>query len=128
MRVLITGGRGFIDEDVISTAMSDLVHHRGAFSKINGSVETVIHGKARRGVDHIVDKVARRMGLVVEEYPITDDEWKMLGLGAGHARNGRMLRSSRPDLVVAFPGGNGTRDMVRQAKEASVEVIYAAPF
>jgi UDP-N-acetylmuramoylalanine-D-glutamate ligase len=34
-----------------------------------------------------------------------------------------MLDVGKPDLVVAFPGGRGTADMVRRAKEAGVEVI-----
>lgn len=33
-----------------------------------------------------------------------------------------MLRE-KPDLVVAFPGGPGTRDMISQAKKARVKVI-----
>ncbi len=28
-----------------------------------------------------------------------------------------------PDLVIAFPGGKGTADMVRKARAAGVEVI-----
>lgn len=43
---------------------------------------------------------------------------------AGHRRNARMLGWA-PDLVVAFPGGDGTADMVRQARGAGVEVIEA---
>jgi UDP-N-acetylmuramoylalanine-D-glutamate ligase len=31
----------------------------------------------------------------------------------------------KPDLVVAFPGGRGTANMVEQAKQAGVEVIDA---
>lgn len=41
---------------------------------------------------------------------------------AGHRRNARMLQW-KPDLVVAFPGGAGTADMVAQARAAGVEVM-----
>lgn len=41
---------------------------------------------------------------------------------AGHRRNTRML-AWLPDLVVAFPGGDGTKDMVRQARAANVQVM-----
>lgn len=34
-----------------------------------------------------------------------------------------MLDEGKPDLVVVFPGGTGTADMVRRAKKAGVEVI-----
>jgi predicted Rossmann-fold nucleotide-binding protein len=41
---------------------------------------------------------------------------------AGHRRNRKML-AWLPDLVVAFPGGKGTADMVEQARAADVKVI-----
>jgi hypothetical protein len=31
----------------------------------------------------------------------------------------------KPDLVIAFPGGRGTADMVKQAKAAGVPVHFA---
>jgi hypothetical protein len=34
-----------------------------------------------------------------------------------------MLAEGRPDFVVAFEGGNGTADMIRQARAAGVEVL-----
>lgn len=44
------------------------------------------------------------------------------GKAAGPIRNQRMLDEGKPDLVVAFPGGRGTADMVRRAKAAGVPV------
>ena len=38
-----------------------------------------------------------------------------------------MLTDHKPDLVVAFPGGSGTRHMVEIAQKTGVEVICAAP-
>ena len=49
-------------------------------------------------------------------------DWASHGAAAGPMRNARMLEWG-PDLVVAFPGGRGTADMVRQARAAGVEVI-----
>ena len=37
-------------------------------------------------------------------------------------RNQRMLDEGKPDLVVAFPGGGGTKDMVRRAVKAGVPI------
>ena len=34
-----------------------------------------------------------------------------------------MLDEGKPDLVIAFPGGKGTADMARRAREAGIEVI-----
>ena len=41
-------------------------------------------------------------------------------------RNQRMLDEGKPDLVVAFPGGRDTADMVRRARSAGVEVVEIA--
>lgn len=50
-------------------------------------------------------------------------EWDKYGKRAGYLRNKRMLDEGKPDLVVAFPGGKGTANMVKLAEEAGVKVI-----
>lgn len=50
-------------------------------------------------------------------------DWKTHGRAAGPIRNQQMLDEYKPTLVVAFPGGSGTADMVRRAKAAGVEVL-----
>ena len=52
-------------------------------------------------------------GVVVEEFKA---DWDKFGRAAGPIRNAQMLREGKPDLVVAFPGGRGTANMVAQAK------------
>ena len=42
---------------------------------------------------------------------------------AGHIRNQQMIDEGKPDLVVAFPGGAGTADMIRRAKKHNLKVI-----
>jgi hypothetical protein len=49
-------------------------------------------------------------------------DWKKYGRGAGHIRNQQML-DEKPELLVAFPGGKGTADMVRRARKAGLPVI-----
>ena len=49
-------------------------------------------------------------------------QWHIHGKKAGFIRNGEMLAEGRPDLVLAFPGGRGTADMVAQAEKAGVPV------
>jgi hypothetical protein len=34
-----------------------------------------------------------------------------------------MLDEGKPDLVLAFPGGRGTANMMRQARERGVRVV-----
>jgi hypothetical protein len=50
-------------------------------------------------------------------------DWKGLGRKAGPIRHQQMLDESQPALVVAFPGGRGTADMVCRARGADIEVI-----
>lgn len=54
----------------------------------------------------------------VTEYPA---DWKRHGRRAGPMRNTRMLDENPTiELVVAFPGGPGTADMVRQARARNI--------
>ncbi len=50
-------------------------------------------------------------------------EWSKYGRRAGPIRNKQMLDVGKPHLVVAFPGGAGTANMVKQAKAAGVPII-----
>ena len=72
------------------------------------------------------DEVAQDWAIVnwcqFETYPVTPEEWARLGKKAGPLRNARMLAEGKPDLVLAFPGGTGTADMVSKAKAAGVPV------
>jgi len=38
-----------------------------------------------------------------------------------------MLQVGKPDMVVAFPGGKGTADMVHKAQAAKVTVTIVFP-
>lgn len=50
-------------------------------------------------------------------------DWVKHGRSAGPRRNQRMLDEEKPSLVVAFPGGSGTADMVHRATKAGVRVL-----
>lgn len=64
---------------------------------------------------------ARKRGLTNRKFPAN---WDAHGRAAGAIRNKQMLLEGKPDLVIAFPGGRGTADMVRRAQEAGVVVRY----
>lgn len=50
-------------------------------------------------------------------------DWARYGRRAGAVRNQRMLDEARPELVVAFPGGTGTADMVRRTHAAGIPLL-----
>lgn len=86
---------------------------------VDRSITMIINGGAR-GADELARHWASRK--MIDCHTVNAD-WKAHGKAAGPIRNQKMLDEMAPDLVVAFPGGSGTADMVRRAKSAGVEVI-----
>lgn len=111
IRVLVCGGRDWTDEKAVHDFLTKLHEER--------RIALVIEGGAR-GADHLARTWARKQGIPNKSFPA---HWRVYGRAAGVIRNNTMLHSGKPDLVVAFPGGRGTADMVRRAKAAGVEVI-----
>jgi hypothetical protein len=112
VRVLVCGGRAFDDAMTLGSWLGGIHKNHG--------IEVLIEGGAP-GADFMARKFADWMGIPVETYPA---DWS-LGKAAGPIRNLQMLEEGRPDLVVAFEGGAGTRNMVKQARRAGVEVVMA---
>lgn len=81
--------------------------------------EVLIHGAAR-GADQLAGEWAKSRGVSLDVYPA---DWDKHGRSAGPIRNGRMLVDGKPDMVIAFPGGKGTADMVRQARRAGIATV-----
>jgi hypothetical protein len=79
----------------------------------------IIHGAAR-GADTLAARWARRHGVPQIACPA---DWKTHPRAAGVLRNTSMLMEHKPHVVIAFPGGNGTADMVRKARLEGVIVI-----
>jgi hypothetical protein len=83
--------------------------------------DVIIHGAAP-GADTLAGQWAADKGIPVEAFPA---DWEKHGRAAGPIRNKQMLDDGKPDLVVAFPGGWGTANMCKQAREAGVRVLEA---
>ncbi len=115
MRVLVCGGRDCRDRAFVEKTLDRLLAARGPF-------ERLIHGAAR-GADRIAGKWARDHGVL--EWAFLP-EWHRVEARDGLGRNVRMIAAGAPDLVVAFPGGVGTSNMVEQAKAADIEVLEVA--
>jgi len=78
------------------------------------------HRGWRTGADTLGQEWAEARGVPCDVFMAN---WAGLGRKAGPIRNQEMLDQGRPNMVVAFPGGRGTADMVRRARGAGVEVI-----
>ena len=116
-KLLICGGRDFDDVDFAV----DVLDRVQVF--IEDPISEVITGEAK-GADEIGMEWANVMELPHRGFPVSDSDWKRHGKMAGMNRNKAML-DYEPDLVVAFPGGNGTQNMVDIASEVPwIEVIH----
>lgn len=109
--VLVCGGRDFNDRRYLYWILDEL-------NKAT-PIRTIIHGAAR-GADRMAEDWAKSRAIHYVDYPA---DWVKHGNSAGPIRNIHMLKDSKPDLVVAFRGGNGTAHMVSIAKKAKVKVV-----
>lgn len=126
MRVLVCGGRDYDNQLRVSEtldALCDEFSLWGAPDREGNRLPdagrlAIIHGGAR-GADALADRwaVSNWVTSVAVEA-----NWSAFGKAAGPIRNQSMIDSYMPDLVLAFPGGRGTADMIRRAKEAGIEV------
>ncbi len=108
-RVLVCGGRDYDDEKAMFRFLDAL----------RPRPNLVIEGE-QRGADLLARKWAELRGILVDPHRADWDRYKR---AAGPIRNGAMLRYGEPHLVVAFPGGTGTANMVKQAYDAGVPVL-----
>ena len=112
MRVLVCGGLDYTDRAELYAEL-DRLHAEYAFT-------TIIVGGVG-GVDALAVEWARVRGIATQVFTAT--EWGTLRRAAGQLRNARILAECRPDLLVAFPGGRRTANLLKQAKAAGVWIL-----
>lgn len=112
MRVIVCGGRDYADREKVFAELDSI--------RLSVPLDTlmIIQGGAKGA-----DALAREWCLQRHvEYVNVPADWEAYGKRAGPLRNLKMVTKYRPHLVLAFPGGRGTADMVKQATGAGVEV------
>lgn len=131
MRILVTGGRAYADQTRLDEALDSIHAAR--------PITSLMHGGAS-GADRLAGDWAKRRsiptdrqsaqwdnldapGAVIRRSPKTG---KFYNKAAGLQRNLTML-DSRPDLVVAFPGGTGTAHCVANALRRGIAVMSVDP-
>lgn len=138
LRILVCGGRKYAM--VWDWALSGWIvdeDERNEFDRIletaciqgikRGDKVGIIHGNAKGADTHASTFVRDRRwtspllhGKVFEiPYPA---DWGRYKKAAGHIRNREMLIDGAPDIVLSFPGGSGTANMVKISREAGIDV------
>ena len=112
MRVLVCGGRAYSDADRVYSVL-DMLHCKNP-------ITCIIEGGAK-GADFLACRWSASRG--VADHSRFSADWALYGKSAGPKRNQRMIDEGKPDMVVAFPGGSGTADMVKRAKTANIPII-----
>lgn len=111
MKVLVCGGRRYKDALTLGSWLGGIQRDHG--------ITEIIEGGAS-GADFLAREYA-----IFQKIPFRTfmADWSGNGRSAGPIRNRQMLEEGKPDIVVAFPGGNGTANMVQQARAAGVRVL-----
>lgn len=112
-KVLVCGGRHYADRGAVFAFLDDIA---------NGGRIHIVQGGAE-GADGLAREWALSRCVPLTTYPA---DWRK-GKAAGPIRNTQMLTDENPSLVIAFPGGKGTADMIAKAKAKGVKVIEHPP-
>jgi YspA, cpYpsA-related SLOG family len=112
MKVLVCGGRNFRSPAQVFRAL-DRLHQEKPITEL-------MQGGATGADQFAMEWAATKPE--IKRY-VCPADWETHGRAAGPIRNEKML-TWKPDLVVAFPGGDGTADMVRRAEAAGVPVQF----
>lgn len=115
MRILVTGSRNWTGRITIEMALYEAWRTLGFPQSV-----TLVHGACPTGADAVADEAGRRNGWEMERHRA---DWDKYGKAAGPIRNQEMVDAGA-DICVAFllPESRGTRDCIRRAKAAGIEV------
>lgn len=125
MNLLVCGGRDFTDVPLLWRRLDELraeTPEPGIRLVIDGASDDVTGPYV--GADYWAHQwaLARNIPTIRQHA-----KWKEQGRAAGPIRNGEMIERNKPDMIVAFPGGRGTRNMIEQAERAGLLVQQIRP-
>ncbi len=110
-KVLVCGGRKFDDRTFLFDVLSAM-HSEFHFTEL-------IHGGAF-GADLLSEEWAKENEVPSKAFR---PNYKKYEPRIAPLRRNTVMAQQKPDLVVAFPGGSGTADMVKKAYKNKLNVI-----
>jgi YspA, cpYpsA-related SLOG family len=121
MRVLVCGGRYF--QNVVRLwRVLDAFHAKHTIAGVIEGGSDAVAGEYY-GADYWARMWAKAHGIPsMTEFA----DWDQFGRWAGPKRNKEMIDKYSPEAVIAFPGGAGTANMIKQARTAGIDVHEVA--
>ena len=110
MKVVVTGGRNFVERKFIWKMLDDI--HK------ENNITLLVHGGAS-GVDILCGQWSIRNEINTLCVPA---KWKKDGKAAGPLRNIEMAEIMDYDILLSFPGGNGTKHMTSYCRNLGMVV------
>lgn len=111
MKILITGGRDYSNREYVDQVLNEMyIKHKNEFSLVLGGAS---------GVDTFAQDWACFMKV---NHHVFYADWRRYGKRAGFLRN-KVMANQKPDMAVAFPGGPGTKMMIKICVEKNIPVI-----
>lgn len=121
MRVIVTGGRQYADPAHVWRTLDNIDRDLDQIRCVIDGASDDVTGPYV-GADYWGHQWALARTRPAMRYHA---DWRTYGRAAGPIRNQRMIDDGKPHLIVAFPGGNGTHNMIALAEKAGIEVIRA---
>lgn len=117
MKIAFTGGRDYKDLNKV------LLIVRTCHSENEFLVGDCPTGLDKLVAECLIDTELGTYNYLNEQTNVTvfKADWNKHGKAAGPIRNGEMLKDA--DMLIAFPGGRGTEDCIRQAKKKGIPVL-----
>lgn len=138
--VIVTGGRTYgavsrffpATDELIAIRNKELARRKHVFAALDElhaseAIDLLIQGGAK-GADTVAKEWAIERAVHVLTMPAN---WERDGKAAGPIRNGQMVKKGveynalgRSVLVLAFPGGRGTANMIEQSHKAGLLIRH----
>ena len=115
MKVLVCGGSSYRNKAAVFDELDKLHGHHPISLLINGGA---------RGADYSSSQWAKERNIPLEVFKTDRNQY---GEKAFFLLNDRMLRDAQPDLVLAFPGGDVTADLLEKSENSGIRVVRAVP-
>lgn len=111
MKLLVCGGRNYTDLTRVSAELARYINP--------GDRNSIVITGGATGADQMAAIWCLKNCVHVAKVGAL---WDCHGKAGGPIRNTAML-ALEPELVLAFPGGKGTEDMIRQARGAGIALM-----